>query len=337
MSDQAETAIAPQPSIEDRLVAAMGGKSVAKPAPAAAPEPQVEAEPEAADPPADDVDQVASDEVTAEDLPAEDDEPQSTVDALVIEHNGERKRLSRAEARELAQKGYDYTQKTQQLADERTRVQMMAQALQQTAQMQAALVEDVGDFKALQRELARFPQSPEAWMKVSQDDPLGAFQQRTQYDALVGALNAKVSQIQQKQSQLSQSQGQISAEQLRQEFAKVTERIPAWKDPEAFKRDSQGIRNYLLAEGYSEQEVNSLADARALTVAQKAWKYDQLLKAKGDKLKQVRQAPPVVRPGSAQSESVAQRGKYDDARSRLKKSGSLDDAAAVFYQRLRKK
>lgn len=328
MADQAEQAVsAPELSIEDRMAALFQAD---EPKVAAKPKPEPTATPEVA--PEQDDQATTTDELTADDLPDDEQPAQSDLDTLEIEWRGEKKRLGRDELKDLAQKGYDYTAKTQQLSEERTRLQLMAQAVQQTAQLQSALVEEIGDAKAIQRELSRFPQTPEDWMKLSNDDPLGAFQTRTRYDALQSQFNDSIQQIRAKQSQLVQSQGSITAEQLRAEFAKAQDKVPAWRDPEAFKKDSQAIRSYLLAEGYQAQEVDALADSRALGIAYKAWKYDQLLKSKADRVKEVRTAPPMVKPGSVNSENVAQRSKYQESRQRLKKSGDVNDAAAVIMR-----
>jgi uncharacterized phage infection (PIP) family protein YhgE len=332
-----------QPSglTDTQLVAQLTARYTGQEAAQADPEPP--AAPPVDEAPAEEPEQSAdqapeSDEPTLDDFDEPVQPEQSAPDKFEIEWNGEKKVLGRDEVKELAQKGFDYTRKTQQLGEERTRLQMMVQAVQQTAALQSALVEDVGDAKAIQRELSRFPSTPDEWMKLSQDDPLGAFQTRTRYDALLQQYNGTVQQIQQKAAQLRQGQGQISAEQLRAEFAKAQEKVPAWKDPEAFKKDSQGIRSFLLSEGYGEQEVDALADARALGVAWKAWKYDQLAKAKSDRLKQVRAAPPpAVRPGSATNANSANRAKEVEATQRLKKTGDLHDAAAVLLNRMRKR
>jgi len=337
----AETSEQPSGLTEAQAVAQLAAKYTERQQAANATEPETAVE----EAPADEPEQVASDqaqetdELTPDDLVDESEPAQSaTGDKFEIEWNGEKKALSRDEIKELAQKGFDYTRKTQQLADERSRIQVMAQAIQQTAAMQAALVDDVGEAKAIQRELSRFPQTPEEWMKLSNDDPLGAFQTRTQYDAKMQQFQARIAQIQQKQSQLQQSQGSITAEQLRSEFEKAQSLVPAWKDAEVFKKDSQGIRSFLLSEGYGAQEVDTLADARALGIAYKAWKYDQLAKAKADRLKEVRAAPPLaVKPGSATNANSVARAKEVDATQRLKKSGDLKDAAAVFLTRMRKR
>ena len=330
MSDQApEQSQAPELSIEQRLARVFGAEDKPAPEPKA-PEP-AQVAPEPAEPPAAEGQAPApeSDEPSVDDLPDEVAQPEAQGE-IELTYNGSTRRVPIAEAKELAQKGFDYTQKTQQLAEERTRLQQYAQALQQTATLQTALMDDVAEAKALQRELARFPKSAEEWLAKSQEDPIGAFQLRTQHDTVMHALQAKVAQIQTKGQQVQQAQAAISDEQLRAEFDRARASVPAWSDSARFKADAEGIKAYLLTQGYSAQEADAIYDGRTLVQAWKAWQYDRLLKGKAEKLKQVRQAPPVVKPGSAGTAQSASQQRYEKERAALKKSGDVRDAARVL-------
>jgi hypothetical protein len=69
-----------------------------------------------------------------------------------------------------------------------------------------------------------------------------------------------------------------------------------------------------------------------MSVAYKAMKYDQLVKSKADKSKTLRQAPPLTVPG-ASNPSAAKAGKAKELQTRLKKSGSMEDAVALLLNR----
>lgn len=276
-----------------------------------------------------------SDELTVDDLPDESPED-ADPSAIEITWNGRKQRVSREEAVRLAQQGYDYTQKTQALAEERQRVQQYAQALQQTAQLQASVVDDLAAVKALQRQMAAYPQDASQWQALSNEDPIGAFQKRTEFDALRQQAEQMVRGIQAKAAQVQQGQAQISQEQLASEFAKAVDVVPEWRDVERYRTDVERMRSFAREVGYTDGDLNNINDHRVLRVLKYAAAYDQLLKAKSEKLKQVRTAPPVTKPGNARAAAANESVQQEKLEARLKRTGDMKDAAAVLLARHRK-
>ena len=74
----------------------------------------------------------------------------------------------------------------------------------------------------------------------------------------------------------------------------------------------------------------SLSDALAVSIARKAMLYDRLVKSKSEKSKLLQTAPPVARPGVAQSPNAVVSERYKQERQRLKKSGDWRDAASLM-------
>src|SRR6478736_5910659 len=119
----------------------------------AAPEPKKVAPPEPVtpeqDPPADD----ASDEPTVDDLPeveAKEAAPQSADDAeFEIVHAGKQVKLTRADLIKHAQQGFDYTIKTQALAEKERAITETLTRAQEMEQMQVALAPDIAAWKGL--------------------------------------------------------------------------------------------------------------------------------------------------------------------------------------------
>ena len=87
------------------------------------------------------------------------------------------------------------------------------------------------------------------------------------------------------------------------EAAALRERIPEWRDPEKFQAGSQELRNYLINQGANPYDVDTLSSSLAVSIARKAMLYDKLRADKAAKSKQVRNAPPVVKPGAANADS----------------------------------
>src|SRR5689334_4841341 len=96
-----------------------------------------------------------TDELTPDDLPAETQPAQSQADEFEIVHNGTQVKLTRDKAIELARQGFDYTQKTQALAEQQRQVQQRLATIGQIEQVQAALAPDYAQIQALGAQLQR--------------------------------------------------------------------------------------------------------------------------------------------------------------------------------------
>jgi hypothetical protein len=89
--------------------------------------------------------------------------------------------------------------------------------------------------------------------------------------------------------------------------------------------------------GFSERELKTrFADSRFLQMAHKAAKWDVLQAQKPKAQEAAKSAPPVLKPGASKGANVVAEQKYRDQRAQLKKSGSVNDAAALFLMKGRK-
>jgi hypothetical protein len=157
---------------------------------------------------------------------------------------------------------------------------------------------------------------------------------RANYDKLVHAYQAAVGQFQQKAGVVQQQKAQLTHQILEQQRAKMLEAIPAWRDPSKFQAEAPQVRDYLIREGLDPAQVENLSDARAVVIAYKAMQYDRLSRAKADKVKQAKSAPPMTRPGASQSPGQAQAADRQKMMARLRKSGDIRDAAALLVDRI---
>ena len=278
--------------------------------------------------------QAAPDELTADDLPA-DDAPAAapTGDAIEITHNGQKVALPRDEVVKLAQQGYDYTQKTMALAEQSRQVAERLARVTAIEQVAPQLQNAQAQVAALGQQLA--PYQTVDWVALATNDPLEYSKVRAQYDVLAQTYQRAAGQYNQMREAIGQQAKALQAQALQTESAKLVERIPEWKDPAKFKAGATALREYLVAEGAAPEEVDGLTSSIAVAIAYKAMRYDQLLKAKTEKSKLLRTAPPVTRPGATQSSSAAQADKTAEMRQRLKKTGDVKDAVGLMMQKLR--
>lgn len=134
---------------------------------------------------------------------------------------------------------------------------------------------------------------------------------------------------------VSKANEELKNQQLQQfqEYFKTQQeqlhaKLPEWKDPEKAKKQFDSMSRFLQSEGFSQEEIGRTYDHRLYLISLKAMKFDELEKAKKDAVKKIEKLPPKAeRPGVP---SAANGVASKDALSRLRKTGSLDDAAAAI-------
>ncbi len=241
----------------------------------------------------------ASEELTADDIP--DDEKaaaQSAADELEsIIHNGQEHKLTREEVRKLAQQGFDYTQKAQAVAETNRQLAERIARVAEIEQLSPQVMQDMALVKALEAQLDPYEKAD--WVTIATNDPLGYQQHKARHDQLLRQHRDASNALGQKMQAVSQRRSQLTAETLQQETVKLKQAIPEWTDPAKFETGRQEVAKYLIAEGAAPEALANVNDALSITIARKAMLYDRLLKAKSEKVKQLRDAPPVVRPGAS--------------------------------------
>lgn len=237
------------------------------------------------------------------DIPDDDEaEPQpESASEFEIVHNGQQLKLPRDEVVKLAQQGFDYTQKTQALAERTRAAEAVLQRAAAVEQMMPALMQDLATVKALEAQLAQYAQVD--WVGLATNDPLEYPKVRAQYDQIVGAYQRAGAQYQQRAGAVAAERSNLTAYQLQQEAAALRERIPEWRDPAKYEAGAQELRGYLINQGADPRDVDTLTSSLAVSIARKAMLYDKLRADKASRSKQVRNAPPVVKPGAANADS----------------------------------
>ena len=320
-------------SPQQRIEAFLGGQEEP-----ADDEPQAAEQPSAAQPEdvAQSTDSQAQEpgELTPDDIPDEaGPAPQQSLEAFEIVHNGTQHKLSREDAIRYAQQGFDYTQKTQALAEHARQVEERFQRVTAIEQAQPLLQQAAAQVQAVAAQLQPYAQVD--WVKLATDDPLEYPKHRARFDQLQAAYGSAMGQYNQAQQAVEQQKQVLTAQQLQQERTRMLEQHPEWRDPDKFATVAKEMSSYLLKEGATPEEVNAINGHVAVNVIWKAAQYDKLLAAKNGKVKLMQNAPPVQRPGAVQSRDAASADKETKLRGQLRKSGSLDAAAALLLNRMK--
>jgi hypothetical protein len=221
------------------------------------------------------------------------------------------------------QQGTDYTKKSQALAEQRKAIEAERGHLEQVKQERQAYAQKL---QALDSFLTQQNQGVDLDV-LKETDPIGyavAVAEQSQREKQL----AVVRNEQQRIAQQQQAEQQASLQNhLRQESEKLVSLIPELATPQGDAVRKQ-IRDYAKSVGWSDQELSSVYDSRAVHTLYKAMKYEQLQKSKPELNKKLQSAPKMMRSGS--SAPVTRNSQDKQVMQRLRETGKVADAAKAF-------
>jgi hypothetical protein len=327
MSDQV-----PEQSPHSRLEAMLGDsvESDVKP-----PELQDEEEQPPLEAEAEATEEVESEEATEEpdEEVEEEEQSQDEVPAILkLKVNGEDVEKPLDEVVALAQQGLDYTQKTQQVAEQRKELEAYAesikaqeQAFQEQMQLNNVLIEDVAKITSLDQQLNQYANVN--WQQLSDNDFVEAQKLFFTYNQLQQERSQLVSQFEAKKQQVVQKQTQLMSEKIAKGKEILAKEIPNWS-PETNQALLSTGKDY----GFSDAELNSIVDPRHVKVLHDAMQWRKLQQNSTVK-KKVSSAKPVVKPGSKDTKAEAS-SNHRNLREQLRKTGKSDAAQKLIENML---
>ena len=221
------------------------------------------------------------------------------------------------------QQGTDYTKKSQALAEQRKAIEAERSHLEYVKQERQAYAQKL---QALDSFLTQQHQGVDLEV-LKETDPIGyavAVAEQSQREKQL----AVVRNEQQRIAQQQQSEQQASLQNhLRQESEKLVSLIPELATPQGDAVRKQ-IRDYAKSVGWSDQELSSVYDSRAVMTLYKAMKYEQLQKSKPELNKKLQSAPKMMRSGTSVPQAKSSQDKQ--VMQRLRETGKVQDAARAF-------
>ena len=221
------------------------------------------------------------------------------------------------------QQGTDYTKKSQALAEQRKAIEAERGHLEYVKQERQAYAQKL---QALDSFLTQQNQGVDLDV-LKETDPIG-------YAVAVAEQNQREKQLavvrneQQRIAQQQQAEQQATLQNhLRQESEKLVSLIPELATPQGDAVRKQ-IRDYAKSVGWSDQELSSVYDSRAVHTLYKAMKYEQLQKSKPELNKKLQSAPKMMRSGTSAPPTRSAQDKQ--AMQRLRETGKVTDAAKAF-------
>jgi len=266
------------------------------------------------------------DGLTADDLVDQDQAEESqTPGTYTIKVDGKDVEVTLDELQAGYSRQADYTRKSQVLAEQRKKADEELAATQQERQRYLSQLEQFNtqaDSKI--EELAKTD-----WTRLKEEDPTEYMLKRDQYRELQD--NKRVVEEEQKNLQYKQQQEHEVKwqEELGRQQQLMAEKLPEWVDPDKGPKLKQSIKTFAVKKGFTEQEVNSLIDARSVDVLHKAMLYENLLAAKISN-KKAKVVPKVQKPGSPATKGEISSDKVKAQRARLRKTGHVNDAKSVI-------
>ena len=242
---------------------------------------------------------------------------------VTVKIDGKEVEIPLKEAINGYQRQADYTKKTQEVATEKREIEAeKARVIQERAHY----AQNLQRLQA-QTEAALQDQQKIDWQSLINENP----QEYLRQQHLLQQRQAQLQQVyaeQQRIAAINQAEAQEQhRNNLMQQRETLLSKLPEWKDEAKAKAERDALKEYLVKEGYSASDVEAVADHKAVILARKAMLYDQMIAKAQVATKKVVNVPKIEKPGTGISPSLDKRGQ---AYQRLSKSGSIDDAAAVF-------
>lgn len=243
----------------------------------------------------------------ADDLPLDDAQPETppllaTDPEYVVEVDGRQETVKGQErVKELLQKGLHYSQGSEEVARVREQLAAQAQSMQLSIKFQQEVVKDVAALQAMDDQLAQYANID--WAKAIDTDFTQVLKLQEQRNALKEARANKLGEINAKQTQFQQGQAQAAQRLRASEEAALLAKLPEWRDSGKASAEKQAIVKELVSYGFQETEIANLTDHRAVLLARDAMKWRALQRNKMEKVRQAREAPPVVKPGAAAAQA----------------------------------
>ncbi len=221
------------------------------------------------------------------------------------------------------QRTADYTKKSQALAEQRKAIEAERVHLEQVKQERQAYAQKL---QALNQFLSQQDQG-ENLEALKESDPIGyavKVAERTEREKQLAVVRAEQQRIAQQQQA---EQQQSLQNHLKSEAQKLSAAIPELSTPKGDEVRKQ-IREYAKSQGWSDEELGSVYDHRAVVALYKAMKFEQLQKSKPEIQKKVSQAPKMLKSGTSVPPTKSQQDKQ--LSQRLKQTGKVKDAAALL-------
>lgn len=231
---------------------------------------------------------------------------------------------------EELQQGYsrtkDYTKKTQALAETRKAVEAEKARIEEAKQLRDTYAQRLQVIEQMLNQ----PADNENLSELRESDPIGyaiKVAERAEKEKQLQAVQAEKQRIAQEQSYEQQER---LKNHLVSEAQKLKEWIPEFRDEVKADMARKEIRTYAKSIGFTDEELATVYDARAVQTLYKAMQYEKLMKGKSVATKKVTEAPKTLKAGASQPQGTSEQEAIKKQFQKLRQSGKKQDAAKLF-------
>lgn len=272
-------------------------------------------------------------EEESEEEDTEEEEEKETVDKIDIENIDidqplvyKDQELTLREALDGGLRQSDYSRKTAELAERRKGFEEHEQAVRQARAEYATKLEKLeAAIEAVQlpKELSK-----EEWDKLRRDNPSEYAARKADVADTKEKLQAVRAEREREQEKEQADLAEKYQEYLANERTELLGKLPEWKDEAVATKEQAELVAEAKSRGFSDDELALVDNHRIILLLRDAMKYRQL-QGKKPLVRKKAKGAPVLKPG-ASKRPKAKVGKAQSARERLKKTGSVRDAAGFF-------
>ena len=162
------------------------------------------------------------------------------------------------------------------------------------------------------------------------DDPLGYLDADLKYKEDMGLYQADQNQLAHNHKAMQEAQAETNQANLQYQQEELKRLIPDFADAKKATKLKDNLIKHGGTLGFTEVELRSVVDARTMRTLHESMLWRQSLEGKSDVQAKLKKARPLMKSGVKKTgESVKSVEKK--LMSKLKKSGSINDAAALLF------
>ncbi len=161
-------------------------------------------------------------------------------------------------------------------------------------------------------------------------DPIGYLEARVRYDKELASYQNAQGLRQQLEAQDAEAKMQSHRAYLAEQQQQLARAIPALAKPETAAKVKQDLINAgTQVYGFTNDELEQVADHRLLRVLHDAAQYRRIVSGKAavEKQAQQQQRTPVIKPGARPAAQASKNVTTEKAKVQMKRTGSIDDVA----------
>ena len=254
---------------------------------------------------------------------SEEEDYEETPKGYTVKVDGEEYEVTLDELRNGYQRQSDYTRKSQSVAEMRKAYEANVQAVQQEREQYSQVLANAENFQNL--ELKKFEEID--WASLKEDDPTEYIDKRMDFQDAKEKV-ARTQQERQNAYNRTQQEVQQNIQQtLQEEGKKLIQVLPEYADPSSTLKSD--LREFALGMGFTEQDINAIADHKVVLVLHKAYLQDKASSSKTTKVAK-KGTSRVMKSGNPVTKGQRSTREMKAKRDQLRKSGTTRDAVNAF-------